>query len=103
GPSLDRGRRDTTALGGVHEFGIGHRVAARGPAIELLDDGEHHQPDHEPDADVLEQIVQTKLLADPSSQRMALGQDADPTTDAGGQKLDFTANSPASRARKPKP
>ena len=61
--ALDLRRLDAARAHLVHELGIRDRVARRLPRVELLDHGQHHEPDHEPDADVLEQIVQMSLLA----------------------------------------
>ena len=61
--AFDRRGFDAAALGRVHEFGIRNGILARLPRVELLDDDQHHHEDHGPDADVLDQIVQNRLLA----------------------------------------
>ena len=56
------GALDRAGLGLVHELGIGDRVARRLARVELLDHGQDHEADDQPDSDVLEQVVQHSLL-----------------------------------------
>ena len=56
--AFDHGGLDAALPGLVHELGVRHGLARGLPRVELLDDHEHHQADDQPDADVLNQIIQ---------------------------------------------
>src|SRR5205823_5328245 len=62
-PAFDARRLHAAGFGLIHEFGIGNGVLRCLPRVELLDHGKHDEADHEPYTDILEQIVQTSLLA----------------------------------------
>ena len=56
--AFDHGGFDAALSGLFHELGVRHRLARGLPRVELLDDRENHQADDQPDADVLNQIIQ---------------------------------------------
>src|SRR6185436_19183835 len=62
-PTLDGRGFDAAAARRFHEIRVRDGILGCLPRIELLDDGQHDEPDDEPDPDVLQQIVQAMLLA----------------------------------------
>src|SRR5262249_24557124 len=60
--ALDGRRLDLALLGLFHELGVGDRVLPARTRVELLDHGQDHQADDQPDQEVLQQSVQLTSL-----------------------------------------
>jgi hypothetical protein len=61
--ALDACRFDLARLRRVHELGVGHGILVALARVELLDHRQDDEADDQPDADVLQEIVQPMLLA----------------------------------------